>query len=70
MCNGYQDFLTNARTTLVVEVAETRETLLAACTRYQIAFATLRQHALAHDTSAYRLIAGVCLRKVFEYQYD
>lgn len=51
--------LTYARATLVVKVAEAGEAFFAASTGDQVALAALREHALAHDASADRFVAGL-----------
>lgn len=49
----------HAGAAFVVEVAKAGEAFLAAGTGDEVAFAALREHALAHDAGADRLVAGI-----------
>lgn len=55
---GYlRQHLTYARAAFIVQVAQAREAVLATGAGDQVALAALREHALAHDAGADRLIA-------------
>ena len=59
-----------ARAALVVEITETREAFLATGTGNEVALAALREHTLAHDAGANRLVAGFRISRYHRRDQD